>query len=132
MEVNKNIVICSVLVIVTLLVVFNLDMFTGEATRQGMTSVQVVPDAIEAGDYINVHIEPGSRCAQRKILIYNVDRNFPVASYDRSRLGPWGGYRFCNPTVAVYKSWSTWHGNYSVWVKDIGSDTYVKVPIYIE
>lgn len=134
MEFNKkNIIIGFTLLLVFLLVMFNLELFTGEVTRQPATTVSVVPNRIKAGDYINVRINPGSGCAEKKIKIYREGKLNFIASFERESLGPRGGYRFCNPTVAVYKSWSTWkRGAYYVLVKDVVSNSNVKASFFIE
>jgi len=130
---KKNIIIGSTLVFVFLLVLFNLELFTGTVTNQQPTTiVKIVPDKIKSGEYINVQITPGVRCAERTIQIFKEGRNHAVALFDRQQLGPWGGYRFCNPTVATYKSWSGWQGTYYVLVKDVASNSYVKASVYIQ
>ena len=131
---TKNIIIGSTLVLVFVLVLFNLDMFVGNASRelQGpkglgiVTAVKVVPDVMGAGDYLNVQITPGSRCAEKKISVYKVGKAYAAATFNRPQLGPLEGYRFCKPTVASYKSRSDWFGDYYVLVKDLGSNSYVK------
>lgn len=130
---KKNIILGSTLVFVFLLVIFNLELFSGAATKQQPTTiVKIVPDHIKSGDYINVRITPGVRCAERTIQIFKEGRNHAVALFDRQQLGPWGGYRFCDSTLAAYKSWSGWKGTYYVLVKDVASNTYVKASVYIE
>jgi hypothetical protein len=141
MEINtKNVIIGSTLVLVFVLVLFNIDMFVGNASRelQGskelgiVTTIKVVPDVIEAGDYLNVQIIPGSKCAEKKVSVYKVGKAYAAATFNRPQLGPLEGYRFCNPTVASYKSRSDWSGDYYVLVKDLGSNSYVKATFTVE
>ncbi len=130
---KKNLIIISTLVLVVVLVLFNLEMFTGDATRQTMTTAQVTPSKIKAGDYVRVQVTPGARCADKKIKIYKEGKPYLFASFEREKIEPRGGSRFCNPTVAVYKSWASWEkGNYYVMVKDIASNKDVKVQFSIE
>ncbi len=137
---KKNIIIGSVLLLLALVVVFNLDMFTGEAGRalssvsksNAVTSAEVIPNRIKAGEYINVHITPGSKCTDKKISIYRAKDNRFVVSFERKEAALFGGYRFCRPVVASYRSWNSWHGNYYVLVRDLLTNKDVKVAFFVE
>lgn len=137
---KKNLIILSTLLFVFLLVIFNLGMFTGDAAkllttanaRQPLTSVKVVPGVIEAGDYVNVYITPGFRCAERKVLIYEEGGSHAAASFERTQMSMFSGYRFCKPTVAKYKSRNDWQGSYYVLVKDVSSNQYIKARFFVE
>ncbi len=142
MELNtKNIVIGSTLLLVFVLVLFNLDLFSGNASRELtgskeldiVTTVSVVPEVISPGEYLNVHITPGSKCTDKTIRVYKEGRNYAIASFERSQLGRFGGYRFCKPTIASYKTSTSWEpGKYYVLLKDIGTNSYVRAGFIVE
>jgi hypothetical protein len=108
-------------------------MFTGNVARQDVTTVKVSPNVISAGDYVNVNINPGIRCAEKTIKIYKEGRTPVRAIFDRKQTGPLSGYRYCTPYVASYKSKSIWEpGSYYVLVKDVATNTNIKASFTIE
>lgn len=139
---NKTLIIFSTFAFIFVLVLLNLELFTGQAWKYSsrtydepdvLTSVQVNPNTISPGEYITIEIIPGTGCADKRIEIYKEDRKYLLLSFQKDQITRGGGYRICDPAIISYKSWSSWkEGAYYVLVKDIKSNTYVKAPFFIE
>lgn len=137
---KKEIIILSTLSFLTMLVVFNLGMFTGNANKmikstnqeEDMTTAEITPNTIKPGEYINIHITPGTKCADKKIEIYKEGVRHSVATFEIKEPRTLGGYRLCRPIVKSYKSWATWKGSYYARIKDIGSGKHLKTYFKVE
>lgn len=137
---KKEIIILSTLSFLTMLVIFNLGMFTGNAGKvvksaiqeSDMTTAEIIPSKITPGEHINIHLTPGSKCTDKKIEIYKEGAKHPSATFEIKEARTLGGYKLCRPLVKSYKSWATWKGKYYARIKDIGSGKYIKIYFRVE
>ena len=156
MEKEKQILIVFVLLIVGLVVGTNFDQFnfTGYGLRQGKdkvpaTKVTIVesdaPNARELtgpvirGEKVYAKIEPGEKCAEREVEIYENNVNYASKytntprrkvsfknTVGQARLDREGrvvtSSRYCEPVIVSYKTSKSWQaGRYFVRVFDLGS-----------
>tara|TARA_Y100000034_G_C6761215_1_gene339051 strand:+ start:247 stop:672 length:426 start_codon:yes stop_codon:yes gene_type:complete len=111
------------------LIGFNFEGMTAGAIRFGKASVDVSPKFINAGDYININVNPGRGCVNRRVGIYSESdlRRETVQPSGTSKL------KMCEPFTARYKTRADWtpkedeSGIFFVKVFDYGQEKYVKV-----
>lgn len=117
------------IIIVMVLIGFNLRNITSYNVSdiQTSTKIEVYPKTeIEAGNYINVEIFPGTKCVDRRAYIY-----YAAGTGVKATLQPAGTskQKLCEPFTLSYKTsaeWSKDPGVYYVKVFDYGTKDFVK------
>ncbi len=91
------------------------------------TRIDVYPKTdLDAGEYINVEIFPGSKCVDRRAYIY-----YAAGTGAKATVQPSGTskQKLCDPYTLTYKTQAVWGENpgvYYVKVFDFGTKDFVK------
>ncbi|MAG45677.1 MAG: hypothetical protein CMH63_02825 [Nanoarchaeota archaeon] len=115
------------------LVGFNFENMTAGAIRFGRTTIDVSPKFVNAGENINIQVNPGRGCVNRFIGIYDDSELRRATTQYR------GGTmrKVCEPFTARYKTMSSWmpqedeSGIFFVKVFDYGKEEFIKTSFTI-
>ena len=113
---ESSIFIVSIVAILAVaLIGINLDKITGKASQDiypsfsptTTVSIPVNDKFINAGEYININVNPGPKCVNRIVGIYD-DNGFRRATVQPTE-GQFGSYRkLCTPFSVRFKTYSEW------------------------
>lgn len=128
---STTLIISIVVILIIALVGFNFQNITGypisSANIDTTTKIDVFPKAsINAGEYINVEVTPGSRCVDRRAYI-----EYTKGGGVRATIQPKGTskQKLCEPFTLTYKTQARWAedpGVYFVKVFDFGTKEFVR------
>ncbi len=124
-----TLLVSVIIILVVALIGFNLQSITSYNVSdiQKSTNIDVYPKTpIQAGEYINVEVFPGSKCVDRRAYIY-----YAAGTGAKATLQPSGTskQKICEPFTLNYKTSSDWAndpGVYYVKVFDYGAKDFVK------
>lgn len=138
---SKIFVVSLLAILIIALVGINLDKLTGKATypafnTQTTVSVPMDDKFINAGEYVHVTVNPGSKCVNRIIGFYDeLDTRRATA---QPSSGQYGSQRkLCNPFTVKFKTYASWKpsetetGIYFIKVFDYEKEDYVSTTFTI-
>lgn len=129
-------IISLVAIIAIALIGVNLDKITGKASDippfspKTTVTIPLSEKFINAGDYININVNPGPKCVNRIVGIYD-DADFRRATVQPSSLQFGSNKKLCNPFTVRFKTYSEWKpdddesGVFFVKVLDYETEEYV-------
>lgn len=124
-----TLLVSVIVILIIAFIGFNLENITSYniSNIQTSTNIEVYPKTpIEAGEYINVEVFPGTKCVDRRAYIY-----YAAGTGAKATLQPAGTskQKLCDPFTLNYKTLSEWKENpgvYYVKVFDYGTKDFVK------
>ena len=126
---STTLIVSVVVILIIALVGFNFQSITGYQVSdiKSDTRIDVYPKTdLDAGEYINVEIFPGSKCVDRRAYIY-----YAAGTGAKATVQPSGTskQKLCDPYTLTYKTQAVWGENpgvYYVKVFDFGTKDFVK------
>ena len=143
---ESNIFIISlVAIIVVALIGINLDRITGKASQdlypnfnqQTVISIPMNEKFINAGEDVHVTVNPGSKCVNRILSIYD-DAQFRRATVQPAASQFGSNKKLCNPFTVKFKTYSSWKpsedetGIFFIKVFDYHSEDFVSTTVTIK
>lgn len=131
---QKTVIISLVLILVAVMIAFNLEKFTGHATKISETKIYLSADpeiadqgdvVVDKGSSLYITADPGSSGCSKAVTIYDVNsiREIRVKTYDLNCGAQ------CNPGIIASGNinvYNNWEGKYCARVKDYASGNEVQ------
>ncbi len=112
----KVFVISIVAILAIALIGINIDKITGQATnvpsfsQKTTISIPLNEKFINAGDYIHISVNPGPKCVNRILGIYD-ENEFRRATVQPSSAEFGSNKKLCNPFTLRFKTYAEWTPN---------------------
>lgn len=111
---KANVFVISVVAILAIaLIGLNMDRLTGSATNippfQPKTTISLPLNEkfISAGEYVHISVNPGPKCVNRIVGIYD-DKDFRRATVQPSSSDFGSNKKLCNPFTVNFKTYAAW------------------------
>lgn len=112
---EANVFVISIVAILAIaLIGINLDQLTGKAatsipsfTPKTTISIPMNEKFINAGEYIHISVNPGPKCVNRMVGIYDED-DFRDATVQPSSAEFGSNRKLCNPFTVRFKTYGNW------------------------
>lgn len=111
---QANVFVISIVAILAItLIGVNIDKITGQATnvpsfsQKTTISIPLNEKFINAGDYIHINVNPGPKCVNRIVGIYD-ENEFRRATVQPSSSEFGSNKKLCNPFTVRFKTYAEW------------------------